>query len=100
VNGAEAVTRWREADFDLILMDVQMPELDGLEATRQIRQEEQTTGRHVPIVAVTAHSMTGDRERCLQAGMDDYLSKPIQRQELLGVLARQTRNRVISSREE
>jgi signal transduction histidine kinase/CheY-like chemotaxis protein len=99
VNGAEAVTRWREADFDLILMDVQMPELDGLEATRQIRQEEQTTGRHVPIVAVTAHSMTGDRERCFQAGMDDYLSKPIQRQELLGVLARQARNRVNHSRE-
>jgi signal transduction histidine kinase/CheY-like chemotaxis protein len=100
VNGAEAVTRWREADFDLILMDVQMPELDGLEATRQIRQEEQTTGRHVPIVAVTAHSMTGDRDRCLQAGMDDHLSKPIQRQELLGVLARQGRNRVTTHSKE
>jgi signal transduction histidine kinase/CheY-like chemotaxis protein len=99
VNGAEAVTRWRETDFDLILMDVQMPELDGLEATRQIRREEQTTRRHVPIVAVTAHSMTGDRERCFEAGMDDYLSKPIQRQELLGVLARQAGNRVTDSRE-
>jgi signal transduction histidine kinase/CheY-like chemotaxis protein len=94
VNGAEAVTKWREGDVDLILMDVQMPVVDGLEATRQIRQQEQTTGRHVPIVATTAHAMTGDRERCLQAGMDDYLSKPIHRQELMTVLARQGANRV------
>jgi signal transduction histidine kinase/CheY-like chemotaxis protein len=88
VNGAEVVTMWREGDFDLILMDVQMPEVDGFEATRQIRLQEQTTGRHVPIVATTAHAMTGDRERCLLAGMDEYLSKPIHRQELLAVLAR------------
>jgi signal transduction histidine kinase/CheY-like chemotaxis protein/HPt (histidine-containing phosphotransfer) domain-containing protein len=93
VNGAEAVTMWREGDFDVILMDVQMPEMDGLEATRQIRQEEQTTGRHVSIVATTAHAMTGDRERCLLAGMDEYLSKPILRQELLAVLARLGANR-------
>jgi signal transduction histidine kinase/CheY-like chemotaxis protein/HPt (histidine-containing phosphotransfer) domain-containing protein len=95
VNGAEVVTMWRKGDFDLILMDVQMPEMDGLEATRQIRQEEQTTARHVPIVATTAHAMTGDRERCLLAGMDDYLSKPIHRQELLAALARLGANRVV-----
>jgi CheY-like chemotaxis protein len=95
VNGIEAVTMWREGDFDLILMDVQMPEVDGFEATRQIRLEEQTTGRHVPIVATTAHAMTGDRERCLLAGMDDYLSKPIHRQELLAVLARLDANRLM-----
>ncbi len=92
-TGADAVTRWREGEVDLILMDVQMPVLDGLEATRQIRQQEQKTGTHVPIVAMTAHAMTGDRERCLQAGMDDYLSKPIHRPELLAVLARQGANR-------
>jgi signal transduction histidine kinase/DNA-binding response OmpR family regulator len=93
VNGAEVVTMWREGDFDVILMDVQMPEVDGFEATRQIRQEEQTTGSHVSIVATTAHAMTGDRERCLLAGMDEYLSKPIHRQELLAVLARLGANR-------
>jgi CheY-like chemotaxis protein/HPt (histidine-containing phosphotransfer) domain-containing protein len=95
VNGSEVVTMWREGDFDLILMDVQMPEVDGFEATRQIRLQEQTTGRHVPIVATTAHAMTGDRERCLLAGMDEYLSKPIHRQELLAVLARLGANRPV-----
>jgi CheY-like chemotaxis protein/HPt (histidine-containing phosphotransfer) domain-containing protein len=94
-NGAEVVTMWRKGDFDLILMDVQMPEMDGLEATRQIRQEEQMTARHVPIVATTAHAMGGDSERCLVAGMDDYLSKPVHRQELLAVLARLAANRVV-----
>jgi signal transduction histidine kinase/DNA-binding response OmpR family regulator len=92
-NGGEAVTMWRKGDFDLILMDVQMPEVDGFEATRQIRHQEQASGRRVPIVATTAHAMAGDRERCLQAGMDDYLSKPINRQELLAVLARQGAHR-------
>jgi signal transduction histidine kinase/CheY-like chemotaxis protein/HPt (histidine-containing phosphotransfer) domain-containing protein len=95
VNGAEVVAMWRKGDFDLILMDVQMPEVDGFEATRQIRQEEQTTGRHVSIVATTAHAMTGDRERCLLAGMDEYLSKPIHRQELLAVLARLGAHRIM-----
>ena len=95
LNGAEVVTMWREGDFDLILMDVQMPEVDGFEATRQIRLQEQTTGRHVFIVATTAHAMTGDRERCLLAGMDEYLSKPIHRQELLAVLARLGANRPV-----
>jgi signal transduction histidine kinase/CheY-like chemotaxis protein len=92
-NGAEAVAQWKEHDLDLILMDVQMPELDGFEASRQIRQQESERGGHVPIVAMTAHAMAGDRERCLEAGMDDYLSKPIQRQELLRVLTRYGANR-------
>ena len=76
-NGLAAIAAWHEHPYDLILMDVQMPEMDGLEATRRIRAEEQATGRHIPIVALTAHAMKGDRERCVEAGMGDYLSKPI-----------------------
>jgi len=87
-TGAEAVARWAEGNFDLILMDIQMPELDGIAATRKIRLRERGTGKQVPIVATTAHARDSDREQCLQAGMDDYLSKPIQRQLLLAVLAR------------
>ncbi|MEE8452259.1 MAG: PAS domain-containing protein [Thermoguttaceae bacterium] len=76
-NGAEAVAAWRSQPFDLIIMDVQMPEMDGLEATVAIRTAEKQTGRHIPIVAMTAHALKGDRERCLEAGMDQYMSKPI-----------------------
>jgi len=81
-HGKEAVAAWRSRAFDLVLMDVQMPEMDGLEATAAIRAQEQATGRHVPIIAMTAHALKGDRERCLEAGMDDYIAKPIRAREL------------------
>lgn len=81
-NGKEAVEQRKTAHFDLILMDVQMPEMDGLEATREIRDYEQTREEHIPIIAMTAHAMKGDRERCLEAGMDGYVSKPVRVREL------------------
>jgi CheY-like chemotaxis protein len=76
-NGVEAVDAWGQDQFDVILMDVQMPEMDGFQATTIIRAREQETGTHIPIVAMTAHAMKGDREECLAAGMDDYVTKPI-----------------------
>ena len=82
-NGAKALKACQENTFDLILMDVQMPVMDGVEATAAIREKERTTGKHVPIVAMTAHAMAGDRMRFLKAGMDGYVSKPIHLQELL-----------------
>ena len=85
-NGQEAVERSAAETFDLILMDVQMPLMSGLEATAAIRLRERTTGAHVPIVAMTAHAMTGDRERCLEAGMDAYVSKPLRPDALLSVV--------------
>jgi signal transduction histidine kinase/DNA-binding response OmpR family regulator len=86
-NGKEVLTALDHIRYDLVLMDVQMPEMDGLEATRLIRQREKETGRHIPIVALTAHAMTGDRERCFRAGMDDYVSKPIRSVELMNTLS-------------
>jgi PAS domain S-box-containing protein len=76
-NGRQALTAIERHKFDLVLMDVQMPEMGGLEATQLIREKEKSTGRHLPIVAMTAHAMQGDRERCIAAGMDGYLAKPI-----------------------
>jgi signal transduction histidine kinase/DNA-binding NarL/FixJ family response regulator len=87
-NGNEAVKLYSERSFDLILMDVHMPELSGLEATRIIRQLEAFTGGHVPIIALTASAMNEDRQACLEAGMDDYVSKPINPAEFLFTLQR------------
>jgi two-component system, sensor histidine kinase and response regulator len=86
-NGREAVTTATEREFDLVLMDVQMPEMDGLEATATIRQQEHGTERHLPIVALTAHALVGDREKCLQAGMDGYVTKPVQAPVLFQAMA-------------
>jgi PAS domain S-box-containing protein len=89
-NGREAVDLVRHQEFDLVLMDVQMPDMDGLEATRIIREMEAATPRRLPIIAVTAHAMAGDRQRCLDAGMDDYVSKPIDPVELEAAIERWT----------
>ncbi len=87
-SGKEAVEAFLAEPFDLILMDVQMPEMDGFEATARIREKEKASGGHVPIVALTAHAMKGDEERCLGAGMDGYLSKPIRSNALEEALER------------
>jgi CheY-like chemotaxis protein/HPt (histidine-containing phosphotransfer) domain-containing protein len=94
-NGQEAVNALAQQVFDLVLMDVQMPELDGLEATRRIRSREQQAGNgHVPIIAMTAHALKGDRERCLAAGMDEYVSKPIRERQLLAAMRAVLGNKV------
>jgi CheY-like chemotaxis protein len=85
-TGTKALEAAFQQPFDLILMDVQMPEISGLEVTRKIREREKTTGQHVPIVAMTAHAMVGDKEGCLDAGMDDYVAKPLQAKELFTVI--------------
>jgi two-component system sensor histidine kinase/response regulator len=86
-NGQEVLAAMLKESFDLVLMDVQMPTMDGLETTAAIRQRELQSGTHVPIVAMTAHAMKGDRERCLEAGMDGYVSKPIRPEELFDAIA-------------
>jgi two-component system, sensor histidine kinase and response regulator len=87
-DGQAAIEAWQEGAFDAILMDVQMPRLDGLDATRAIRQAEATGGGHIPIIAITAAAMEGDQARCLEAGMDDYLSKPIDLEQFRRVVDR------------
>lgn len=89
-NGAEAVEAVQRERFDVVLMDVQMPIMDGFAATKEIRQREQETGEHIPIIAMTAHAMKGDREKCIESGMDEYVAKPIRvgilKEKLLKVL--------------
>jgi CheY-like chemotaxis protein len=87
-NGLEGVEMFRASTYAAILMDVSMPVMDGLEATRKIRELERTRGGHVPVVALTANAMDGDRERCMNAGMDEYLSKPVRSEDLEETLRR------------
>ncbi len=93
-NGSEAMQALERESFDLVLMDVQMPEMDGFEATAAIREKEKGTGRHLPIVAMTAHAMKGDAERCLDAGMDAYISKPIVGADLFDVVEKSGRSEI------
>jgi signal transduction histidine kinase/CheY-like chemotaxis protein/streptogramin lyase len=94
-NGLEVLAALDQHSFDLVLMDIQMPKMGGVEATSGIREREKTTGRHIPIVAMTAHAMKGDREKYLAAGMDGYVSKPVRPAELLSVIDAHTRPSVV-----
>jgi CheY-like chemotaxis protein len=85
-DGAAVLTQYQNNQYDLILMDVQMPRMDGCEAARRLRALEKERGGHIMIVALTAHAMKGDSEQCLQAGMDHYLSKPLRSHELYTLL--------------
>jgi len=96
-NGRDAVEAYQKEKFDLILMDVQMPVMDGFNATAEIRRLEQGKGTHVPIVAMTAHAMKGDREKCISAGMDDYIAKPMKARELYSTIKKQLRNNVFNN---
>jgi two-component system, sensor histidine kinase and response regulator len=87
-NGKEALAALETQPFDLVLMDVQMAEMDGFEATKAIRAQGKRSGHHMPIIAMTAHAMVGDKERCLAAGMDDYITKPFRINDLTELLAR------------
>jgi CheY-like chemotaxis protein/HPt (histidine-containing phosphotransfer) domain-containing protein len=87
-NGKEAVAAFEKERFDVVLMDVQMPEMDGIEATAVLRAIERQSGRRTPIIAMTAYAMKGDREMCLEAGMDDYVSKPVRAQQLFEAIER------------
>jgi CheY-like chemotaxis protein len=96
-NGADAVAAFGEREFDVIVMDVQMPEMDGLEATARIREQERGTPRRVLIVALTAHAMKWDRDRCFAAGMDEYVTKPFQAADLIRAV--ESRRETIASQE-
>jgi len=91
-SGRAALAALAQRPFDLVLMDVQMPEMDGLEATAAIRAQEQGTGRHLPIIALTSHAMQGDQERCFAAGVDAYISKPMKVDELYAAIDRLCRH--------
>ena len=88
MNGEEALTAMEKENFELVLMDVQMPRMDGFQATRLIRAKEKENGGHLPIIAMTAHAMKGDREKCLEVGMDDYIAKPLNVKQLSETIAR------------
>ena len=96
VNGEEAAEMYLASGFDLVLMDVHMPVLDGFEATARIREMERSKGTHTPLIALTANAMDGDRERCLRAGMDGYISKPVRRDELLDTIAQFAPKRLLT----
>jgi two-component system sensor histidine kinase/response regulator len=96
-NGREALAAWLKKPFDLILMDMQMPEMDGFQTTLAIRRAEVASKLHIPIVALTAHAISGYRERCLAAGMDGYISKPFRKNDLLDIIAMHTRGAQIAS---
>ncbi len=92
-HGRAALEAFEKESLDVVLMDVQMPEMDGLQATAAIRQKEKSTGGHIPIIAMTAHAMKGDQELCLAAGMDGYVSKPIRTCELFATIERLVKGR-------
>jgi CheY-like chemotaxis protein len=87
-DGRQTLEIWAASCFDVIFMDVQMPEIDGIEATQEMRRREQVTGERICIMAMTANALSGDRDRCIAAGMDGYFTKPMRAQEVLGWLAR------------
>ena len=89
-NGREALEAMDRVHFDLAVMDVDMPVMDGLQAVRELREKEKTTGAHLPVIALTAHAMKGDKERCLAAGMDAYVPKPVQVKELYDAIEQLT----------
>jgi two-component system sensor histidine kinase/response regulator len=85
-SGRDALELLKAEKFDLLLMDVQMPDMDGFEATAEIRRQERASGGHLPVVAMTAHAMVGDQERCLNAGMDGYVSKPLRKDDFFAAI--------------
>jgi CheY-like chemotaxis protein len=87
-NGLECIAQMESERFDVVLMDVQMPEMGGFEATGVIREREASAGRRTPIIAMTAHALKGDRERCLEAGCDDYVPKPMRRSDVEAAIER------------